>query len=292
MVNDVQPGWAQAARPARELARWAAAGLLALVLTAAAILWWRRLAGAFSVPLEPAVLLLVSSLIAALLVLTRTARRYGTRGRGARLRSRLAGGTLSTAAVAIGAALSCPGTPVRGLVILWGILAAEECWAWGPAGWWRIAPSSRTRATTAEPARGGAAESATSRQTMSAPRFDDPPDGDVTQQMTRVHTPGGSEVLSGWLRVSMAAGQRSANVHVAFCPSFLRTPRVSVEQRGGPRARIKTVQVLPQGVRFDLKLAAPGEVAQSVLLEFSAEAAPAATGAEPTGPEAESSSEA
>ena len=292
MVNDVQPGWARAARPARELARWAAAGLLALVLTAAAILWWRRLAGAFSDPLEPAALLVVSTSIAAVVALTRTAGRYGTGGRGAGRRSRLAGGTLSAATVAIAAALSYPGTPARGLVILWAVLAAGEIWAWRPAGWWRIARATRVRATTPEPPPGGAAESGASRPAIPAPRFGEPPGDEVTQQMTRSRTAGGSEVLAGWIRLPMAAGQRSANVHLSFCPAFARIPRVSVEQRGGPRARIKAVQVLPHGARFDLKLAALSETAQTVLLEFSAEAAPAATGSEPTGPEPESPSEA
>lgn len=292
IVNDLQPGRAQAARPARELARWAGAGLLGFLLTAAAILWCRRLAGAFSAPLEPAALLVASTLIAAVVAASRMAWRYGAAHLGPGLRFRLAPGVLTTAAAAIGAALSLPGTPVRGLVILWAILAAEECWAWGPAAWSRLArrpAPGRARPRTAQREQAGGADPAESVEIVSAPRFDHPSEGQIVQQMTRSRTAGGSEVLSGWLRVSMAAGQRSANVHVAFCPSFARTPRVSVEQRGGPRARIRTAQVLRQGARFDLKLAVPGETAQTVLLEFSAEAAPATPGPEPSAPDRESS---
>ena len=105
---------------------------------------------------------------------------------------------------------------------------------------------------------------------------DEPPDEETTQQLTRRRTADGGELLTGWVRVSMAAGQRSTNVHLAFCPSFGRAPRVAVKQLGGPEARIKTVQVLPYAARFDLKLAALSESASTLLLQFSAEAAPSA----------------
>jgi hypothetical protein len=74
--------------------------------------------------------------------------------------------------------------------------------------------------------------------------------------------------------VPLSAGQRSSSVHVAFCPPFARTPKVALQQLDGPPARIRTVQLLPYGVRFDLKLAAVSEAAQSLLLEFSAQSEP------------------
>ena len=276
MVPDVQPDWGEARRASRELARWAGAGLLAFLLTAAAVLWWRRLAGAFSHPLPPVALLFVATSVAALVALTRIAWRYQAAQRRLRLPARLAAIALSAATVCVGAALWLPDTSLSGLLILWAVLAAEECWAWGPAGRWPTRTRRRPRAETAQDGHAVEATSTAAGAMLSGLRLEDPPDGEVTQQMTRIHAPGGSDILSGWLRVWMAAGQRSANVHVAFCPPFARAPRVSVEQRGGPRARIKTVQVLPQGLRIDLKLAAPAETAQTVLLEFSAEAAPAA----------------
>jgi hypothetical protein len=94
--------------------------------------------------------------------------------------------------------------------------------------------------------------------------------------------PDGSDVLSGWMRVSMALGQRNASVHLSFCPQFSRAPRVTVKQLEGPRARIKTVQVLPHGARFDLKLAAPSEGPETVLLRFSAETGRPTTDADAT----------
>ena len=275
-VPEVQPDWAEVHRPSRELSGWVGAGLLWLLLAAAAVLWWRRLAGAFSAPLEPVALLLASTSVAALVGVTRLAWRHQAAQRRPR---RLAAIALSTVAVCLGAALWLPHTSSIGLVILWAVLALEECWAWGPGGIWRVGARRGPRRPASQEGPPAQATSAEPGAVLPSLRLEHRPEGEVTQQMTRVQSSEGSETLSGWLRVGMAAGQRSANVHVAFCPAFARAPRVSVEQRGGPSARIKTVQVLRQGVRFDLKLAAPGAEPQTVLLEFSAEAAQVAEAA-------------
>ena len=74
--------------------------------------------------------------------------------------------------------------------------------------------------------------------------------------------------MSGWLRMPFAAGQRNGSVHVAFCPPLRATPELLVEQIGGPEARVKTAQLLPYGVRLDLKLAVAPEEPASVLLQF------------------------
>jgi hypothetical protein len=59
-------------------------------------------------------------------------------------------------------------------------------------------------------------------------------------------------------------------VHLAFCPPFSRTPELAVEQLDGPAGKLKTVQLLPYGTRFDLKLAHTLEEPATVLLRFSA----------------------
>jgi hypothetical protein len=59
---------------------------------------------------------------------------------------------------------------------------------------------------------------------------------------------------------------------VAFCPPFARTPQVNVEQLDGPEARIKVVQILPYGVRCDLKLAGASDAPATVLLQLAAHA--------------------
>lgn len=103
------------------------------------------------------------------------------------------------------------------------------------------------------------------------------PAGDIIQQLVRTRLSDGSERMAGWLRVALAPGQRSANVHVAFCPPFARSPRIRVEQREGPAARVKEGQLLPHGARLDLKLAQAAQTAATVVLEILVQAEAAET---------------
>jgi hypothetical protein len=90
--------------------------------------------------------------------------------------------------------------------------------------------------------------------------------------MSRRRAAGGTEEISGWLRVTFAAGQRTAAAHAAFCPPLGAMPDITFEQLDGPPARIKPGQVLPFGIRLDLKLSAAAEAPADVLLRFSARA--------------------
>ncbi len=83
------------------------------------------------------------------------------------------------------------------------------------------------------------------------------PSADVLQQLTLRTTAEGGQELSGWLRLSLAAGQRTGSLHVAFCPSFDAAPQVQAEAVSGPGCRIKAAQVLPYGARLDVKLDEP-----------------------------------
>jgi len=276
---DVAPDLASAVRPSGDLAGWAATGFVGFLVLSAAVLCWRRVAGQLSAPLTPAILLFVGLSVATAAATARLA--WRSRPRPSRAGSSVPAATfLSAAVLAVGVALSLPGTSPTGLLILWGVLALEESWAWGPAGWRRLvagrdlSPRPRRKVDVAPP------DSSATLPLSARPAFQKPPPDDVTQQLTRSRTAEGTELLSGWVRVEMAGGQRSANVHLAFCPPFARTPRIAVEQTEGPQVRIKTVQLLPYGARFDLKLVALSEEAATVLLEFLAEAV-APTG-EPT----------
>jgi hypothetical protein len=94
----------------------------------------------------------------------------------------------------------------------------------------------------------------------------------VTQQLTRSTTAQGGEVLCGTLRLDLAAGQRTGNLHVAFCPPFAGTPEIAAQQVDGPEARIKIAQLLPYGVRMDIKLVGPSDEPAGVLVQFTARA--------------------
>jgi hypothetical protein len=96
------------------------------------------------------------------------------------------------------------------------------------------------------------------------------PSADVLQQLTLRTTAEGAQELSGWLRLSLAAGQRTGSLHVAFCPSFDAAPQVQAEAVSGPGCRIKAAQVLPYGARLDVKLDEPAGADENVLVWFHA----------------------
>jgi hypothetical protein len=94
------------------------------------------------------------------------------------------------------------------------------------------------------------------------------------QQLTRADLADGSDRLAGWLQATFEPGERTATVHVAFCPPFAEVPKVTVRQTSGPATRIKPGQTLTHGVRLELKLNFASRAAERVLVEFSAESRP------------------
>jgi hypothetical protein len=81
--------------------------------------------------------------------------------------------------------------------------------------------------------------------------------------------PDGSETIAGWLRAAVPAAARHATAHVAICPPFEGLPECFAEQMDGPPAQVKVAQVLPHGVRFEIKLDERAAEASDVLVEFS-----------------------
>jgi hypothetical protein len=94
------------------------------------------------------------------------------------------------------------------------------------------------------------------------------PAADVVQQLTLRTTTDGGQELSGWLRMNLSTGQRTGTLHVAFCPPFDQPPAVEAEAVAGPDCRIKVDEVMPYGVRLDIKLDAPAENDENVLVSF------------------------
>jgi len=258
------------------LGRWAAGAALGLLICAALVIVQRRLAGALENPLDAAALLCTGLLA----VTAAGGIRIGWHFQPATSAAARADWTVmvstSAALIALAAALCTAGTQIAGLAVFWTLLAAEEGWAWywfvsrrvGPIPWpalriprWNRPPKPAPHAARVGPA-------------LHAPRrpvaTDEIPSEDVTQQLIRSRAADGAEELSGWLRPAFAAGQRTGSIHVAFCPPFAGAPELAVEQIDGPEARIKTAQLLPYGVRLDLKLAVAADQPTTVLLQFCA----------------------
>jgi len=90
----------------------------------------------------------------------------------------------------------------------------------------------------------------------------------VLQQQTRSRDGSGAEQISGWQRVTLAAGAQSAAAHVAFCPPLERAPQLEVHQLSGPDAQVKVAVSQPFGARFDIRLSKPAAEASELLIEY------------------------
>jgi hypothetical protein len=184
------------------------------------------------------------------------------------------------------AALCVHGTPMLALATAWTIVAAEEFLIWlrfrvvARAAVVPAAPRPLQEAfgqLIAEP-REPDLPLAVSR--IAAPPLLLPPalapqslqnSPEVVQQQTRMYLANGLDRLTGWLQMALATGERNATAHVAFCPPFLETPKISLRQTAGPAGRIRAVQILPHGVRLELKLDLSPRHPQRVSIEFVAE---------------------
>jgi hypothetical protein len=207
---------------------------------------------------------------------------------------------LSAAILCFGLALTPPGTSAAGRAFFWFVLLAEETgsWAWiqraqddlktEPAPIGRSAvprgPSPFRAAKTGTVPLGRELPpfpgADTASEGIGLPRpaaaatqaAEEIPGHDVLQHLTRHQAADGEEEWVGWVRMPVAVGQRTGHVHVAFCPPLACVPELAVQQIEGPEARIRIAQLLPYGVRFDLKLSAAAAEPGSVLVYFFAKA--------------------
>lgn len=262
--------------------RYLAAAAMGLLSVAALVVVMRRAAGALEQSLDPAALGAVGALLAATAAVIRLGWFLPHAADVSPRLDRAMMIVTSLAVLSLGGGLCLPGTPLLGTLLLCAALTAEEGWAW----MWRLrrrfapsSPAALPRSIRVDMAHNSFAR--TSRDTdlpaeLAAIQETAVPSDNVIQQLTRSQTADGAEELSGWLRLSFAASQRTGSVHVAFCPPFAGVPEFEVEQIDGPEARIKPAQLLPYGARLDLKLAAASEEPASVLLQFSARTSRAA----------------
>lgn len=229
-----------------ELTAYLRSAVTALLALAAVFVVSRWMAGALKTPLGPFPLLVAGVLLAGL---ARMAHAPAQAGRFP------AGGVMtSVATLALAASLSLSGGNVGALLGFWAVIVGEELWAWrGSLPDRRVAP----------PPGSAPVDGNLTDETEPAE-----PAANVLQQLTLRTTADGNQELSGWLRIRFDVGQRSGSLHVAFCPPFGQVPLVQAEALSGPDCRIKAAQVLPYGVRLDVKLDEPAGERESVLVWF------------------------
>lgn len=93
---------------------------------------------------------------------------------------------------------------------------------------------------------------------------------DIVQQLFRVREDNGQEVIYGTLRADFQPEQRTAVVHVGFCPPLDYVPEIEAESLPGQTTRIKVVQAFSHGVRLDIRLPAPAKESCHVWIDMAA----------------------
>lgn len=97
---------------------------------------------------------------------------------------------------------------------------------------------------------------------------DFPPE--VLRRVERSVGPAGEDICWGQIRSEFLPGQRTASIHLEFCPPFQRSPELHVEQVDGADATVKTTQILPYGARLEVRLAQSASECFETRIEFSA----------------------
>jgi hypothetical protein len=256
-------------RVALGLSRLVAVILTAGLIIAALALVGRRVAGGLSGPLPPVMLGATGLIAATMAALARRLAWPAGRDRFARTAIEWIPGA---ALAGVAAAVSLPESSPSGLGVIWVAFVGEEIWTW------RQSRRRRVRRSPIEPPRANALPMPRHEVNEPLAPFTRPteapsPFGDVVQQFVRTQSAAGIDRIHGWLKTTLMASERNATLHVAFCPPFDESPKFTVLQTSGPAARIKPVQLLPYGVRLELKRLEPGDKVATILLEFSAESA-------------------
>jgi hypothetical protein len=244
--------------------------LVVALAIAALVLAARRAAGGLSEPL-PSISIISTGLIAAIAA-AGSRRLAGSPNRAAAALVRWLPGL---ALVALAIAISLPGSSPAGLAFLWIAIVVEEIWTWRQSRAIRAAMLPTARRSSSTPPDAPPLHDLKPAQ-PSPPNMQPPaPTSDVVQQLVRTRSAAGLDRMQGWLKTEFEPTERNATLHVAFCPPFDETPRLTVLQVSGPAARVKPVQLLPYGVRLEVKRLLAGHDPATVVLEFSAESAPA-----------------
>jgi len=215
-------------------------GLLAIGL----LIVGRRLSGAFSADLPAGAMLLLALVTASVLTYTRIAWR---RNFPLETPEELSfadqllgwGSSLALALLAIGCCY--PANRTADWLIWLPILVADQLW--------------RQNFFDAEELGSSVVEDL---QEESRPRLalaDTPQHDAIVQQLYRLRDEQGQEVIYGTVRADFVAEQRTAIVHVGFCPPLAYLPEIEAEALpGGAAAKIKVAQSLAHGARLDVRL--------------------------------------
>lgn len=93
---------------------------------------------------------------------------------------------------------------------------------------------------------------------------------EIVQQLYRVSNEQGEEEIYGTLRADFVPGQRTATVHVGFCPPLPYVPEIEAETLPPTAAKLKVVQSLAHGARLDVKLPQVATTEEQIWIDMAA----------------------
>ncbi len=175
-----------------------------------------------------------------------------------RLVSRLAIPSACIGCVAI--ALSTSGIGFVSCSLLWLAVASSELTWWYPTLRARVEPTlphGQPREARQE-----------LEQINEEVAEEDELDLNVTQQLTRSTNEDGIEVITGILRANFNAGERTRNLHVAFCPPLEYQPKIVVHQLDDASVVAKVAQAETFGARIELRLQTPATLSEIASVYF------------------------
>jgi hypothetical protein len=162
--------------------------------------------------------------------------------------------------MAVAVACSYPGQRVVDWLVWLPVIVANSVGPQRVARWWRAHASTTFRAspTSCNPTAAGLEQPSEASEDSET----------LLQQLNRFRDADGRETVRGTLVAEFAPGERTATLHIAFCPPFELLPQVQAEIADGPDANVKVAQVLHNGARLDVRLVQPTIVAAAVSLEI------------------------
>ncbi|HUG70432.1 MAG TPA: hypothetical protein VMM76_21965 [Pirellulaceae bacterium] len=248
--------------PLSRIARQTLALGAALVLFLCVVIVVRGLLGTFEAPESAAFPVLVAAIAELLASAFRVvwSRLYPHATRLNTLLARL--GAPSICVVCVAVAMSTTQASGWAVATMWLFVAVSEIAWWYPEMRLMGRRSVEHLAAVAvepEPAEAGKTSGAFDEQEM-APH--------VTQQMTRSRNDEGVEVISGVLRAEFAPGERTHNLHVAFCPPLMYEPQVVMHQLDGSPMTVKIAQSEIFGVRIELRLTSAAQSSENATFYF------------------------
>ncbi len=223
--------------------------IVAILLVVGSLFCARRLTGDLTANLTPATMLLFALVTAATLTFSRIAWRRSfplETPEDLSITDQMLGWASSAALTMLAVGSCYPANRTTDLLIWLPILVADQFWRQNffDAGEPWIPHEDEDQNLLISP----------TLATATTPQLRDPKLSNVVQQIFRMQDEHQHEVIYGTLRADFVAGQRTAVVHVGFCPPLAYLPEIEAEALPGSQAKIKVVQALAHGTRIDIRL--------------------------------------